>query len=111
MELLREILPAAKKFALLFNQTSVANVDAITKSYPDRAGSLGLRVQIYNVTTERDLIGAFDEVAQSGADGLVVAPDPFFNSTACAVRLRLLPNSIECQRFFNPAKLWWTADC
>ncbi len=76
MELLREILPAAKTLAVLVNQTNVAHVDAISNSYKDVAHALGLHVQILNVTPEHDLIDAFNEVAQSGADGLVVAPAP-----------------------------------
>jgi putative ABC transport system substrate-binding protein len=103
MELLREMLPAAKTFAVLVNQTSVANIDAISKSYQDLAHALGLRVQVLNVTTERDLIGAFTEMARLGADGLVVAPDPYFNSVrsqiAALCREHNLPTVFQFREF------------
>jgi putative ABC transport system substrate-binding protein len=103
MELLREMLPAAKTFAVLVNQTSVANFDAILKSYRDIAHALRLRVQVLNVTNERDLIGAFNDVARLGADGLVVAPDPYFNSVqsqiAALSRQHRVPTVFQFREF------------
>lgn len=48
----------------------------------ESAEALGLKLQVVNATSERDLEGAFDQLSQLQAGGLVICPDPLFTGLA-----------------------------
>jgi putative ABC transport system substrate-binding protein len=93
LELLHELLPAAKIMALLVNPTNLN-----TASIPDMqaaVGTLGLQLHVLHASTARDFDAVFATSLQLRAGGLVIgSADPFFTSqseqlAALSVRHRL----------------------
>ena len=80
LELLREVIPEARTVAVLVNLANVADPEAILNSYRDVAPALGLQLHFLDVNSEERLDEAFARLSQLKAHGLVIAPDPFFNS-------------------------------
>jgi putative tryptophan/tyrosine transport system substrate-binding protein len=77
--LLHELVPMAAIIALLINPTS-PNAETQSREMQAAARTLGLQLYIVYASTERDFDTAFGTLVQLRAGGLVIAPDPFFNS-------------------------------
>jgi putative ABC transport system substrate-binding protein len=80
MELLHEMVPDAKRMALLINPASPTLGDATSEALQAAAKTLGLQLQILTASTDSDLEAAFSRLVQSNAGGLVIGSDPFFTS-------------------------------
>jgi len=87
MELLRELLPAARLIGVLINPTG-PNLKAVLHDMNTAARTVGLPIHIAHASTETDLDGAFASLVQRRVDGLVIGTDTFFNSQS--VRLAAL---------------------
>jgi putative tryptophan/tyrosine transport system substrate-binding protein len=77
LELLRELIPAAKSIALLFNPTNPFS-EAVEMRIA--AGRLGLRPILVTATHPAEFEAAFAMLVKEGAGGLVVGADPLFNT-------------------------------
>jgi putative ABC transport system substrate-binding protein len=79
LEMLHELRPTATAFALLVNPNNAA---ALTQSGEVQAAAqrLGVKVAVLNASNDQGMNDAFAAVTQSGAAGLVVGADGFFNS-------------------------------
>ena len=106
LDLLRESVPLAKSFAVLFNprvgNTGVQQV----KDLQAAAGTLGLHLHIHEARTEDELPGVFAALRQQGAEGLVVVADVFTNSRSqqiAALALRHAVPAIFQSRAFTEA--------
>jgi putative ABC transport system substrate-binding protein len=92
VQLLREVVPKAATFALLFNPrlpTSPAQVAAMRKAVQ----AVGVSLVLAHASTDKELRDAFASLA-GRVDGLLLAPDPFFGFrrdriVALAARYRL----------------------
>jgi putative tryptophan/tyrosine transport system substrate-binding protein len=75
LELLRELVPAATRVAVLVKPAGVApeNVEAAARA-------MGLQVQVLNASTSRDINEAFASFVRERPDALFVVGDPFFVS-------------------------------
>jgi putative ABC transport system substrate-binding protein len=82
LELMQELLPKAKRFAVLVNPANQANLDMTIKGSEAPARALGLQLHFLNASTEHDIESAFEKLAQLEVGGLIVAADIFFNSRA-----------------------------
>ena len=80
LELMHELLPAVRVFALLVNPTNPALAEPATKEVQAAARALGLELHVLNASTQADFDSAFAKVIQSRAGGLVIGPDPLFTS-------------------------------
>jgi len=80
LELLRELLPQAKSFAVLTNPVNRVNAALITKGMEASARGLGIQIHFLNASAESELENAFAKFAQLGAGGIVLGGDPSFNS-------------------------------
>jgi len=78
LALLRELLPAATRLAVLVNPANAAHTEATLKDVEIAARTIGLQIQIVNASTSREIDGAFAGFARERADALFVLPDPFF---------------------------------
>jgi putative ABC transport system substrate-binding protein len=78
LEVMHELLPAAKVIAFLVNPGNPTLAETGTKQARETAEVLGLKLHVVNATSESDLDGAFDQLAQLQAGGLVICPDPLF---------------------------------
>jgi putative ABC transport system substrate-binding protein len=77
LELLRESVPSLAKVAVLWNPANRAEGVAV-KATETAAHSLGMSVAVEHVGSPSELDRAFSAIAQSGAKGVVVLPDPMF---------------------------------
>jgi putative ABC transport system substrate-binding protein len=77
---LRELVPAATRFALLVNPANTAATSATLADAETAARTLGLQVQTHQASTSREIDAAFAALVRERPDLLLVAPDGFFIS-------------------------------
>jgi putative ABC transport system substrate-binding protein len=75
--LLRELLPSAARVAVLVNPTNTTNAQATVRDVQSAAHAMGLKVQIFNASTNSEIDGAFATLVREQPDALFVAPDAF----------------------------------
>jgi ABC-type uncharacterized transport system substrate-binding protein len=80
LELLRELVPAATRVALLVNPANAANTETTLREGEPAARAIGLQIQVLNASTIREINAAFASFARERPDALFVGIDPFFNS-------------------------------
>jgi len=78
--LLRELVPAAARVAVLINPRNTTNTSSMLTELEPAARALGLQAQIFNASTSREIDAAFAGLAPERPDALFVAPDGFFTS-------------------------------
>ena len=81
LDLLHELVPTVKTIALLVNPTN-PNAEILSKDVQAAASTLGLQIHVLQARSDGDLAAAFDSLGQLGAGGLLIGPDPFFNTRA-----------------------------
>jgi putative tryptophan/tyrosine transport system substrate-binding protein len=79
LEVLREIVPSVRAFALIVNQAG-PNAVAVTEQTRAQARAFGIDLHVLPATTERQIEDAFAEAARLGVGGIVIGTDPFFNT-------------------------------
>jgi len=77
LELLRDLVPAAKIIGMLVNPTGQTAEQDVVQAAADK---LGQQVWMLKVSTDRELDAAFATAAEERIGGLLVSGDPFFNS-------------------------------
>ncbi len=80
LELLHELLPAARVMALLVNPTDPALAETTAREVQAATHILGLELHVLNASTERDFDAVFAKLSELRAGGLVIGPDVFFVS-------------------------------
>lgn len=80
LELMQELFPKAKRFAVLVNPANQQNLDMTMKGSEGPARALGLQLHFLNASTEHEIESAFEKLSQLEVGGLIVAADIFFNS-------------------------------
>jgi len=80
LELLRELVPAATRVAVLVNPADVANTETALRDVEAAARAMGLQIQVLNASTSREIDLAFATFAHERADALFVGPGAFFVS-------------------------------
>ena len=78
MQLLREVVPAARRVALFVNPTDQENYDSTIREAESAAR--GQELLVHTVATRRDIDAAFADIVRQRADALFVAPGSFFNT-------------------------------
>jgi putative ABC transport system substrate-binding protein len=76
MQLLRELVPAAHRVAVLVNPTDPEG----SRTLRDLEAAGGQQILAYNVTSGHDIDGAFGSMVREKADAVFVAPGTFFNT-------------------------------
>ena len=77
LELLKETVPGIRRVAVLSNPTQPTDVEYVSVLNV-AARSLGVQLEVLNVSAPEELDGAFAEINRRRADGLVVLPDGMF---------------------------------
>jgi ABC-type uncharacterized transport system substrate-binding protein len=103
LALLRELVPAAARIAVLVNPAGAEAAEATLKAARDAASALGLQINALNAATAGEIDAAFAVLGREGADALFVAGDSFFFSrrgqfATLAARDRL-PTSYALREF------------
>jgi putative ABC transport system substrate-binding protein len=79
LELLRELVPAATRMAVLVNPADVAVTESILRDVEAAARAMGVQIQLFKASTSREINAAFAELVRERPDALFVAPGPFFS--------------------------------
>ena len=83
LELLHEIMPAARVMALLVNPRNPAVAEATTNQMQAAARMLGLDLQVLHASNDDEVEAAFAKAAQMHTSAVVIsAGEPFFTSQA-----------------------------
>jgi putative ABC transport system substrate-binding protein len=77
LELLRELVPTATVIGFLVNPNNPAE-EPEAKDADAAARALGVRLQVLNTTSERDIDAAFTTLLERRTGALVVGSDPLF---------------------------------
>jgi len=88
LELLRELVPATTRVAVLINPANTENTESTLREVEAAARAMGLQIQVLNASTSREIDAAFATIVRERPDALFVGNDAFFN--ARRVQLALL---------------------
>jgi putative ABC transport system substrate-binding protein len=77
LEVLHELLPQAKTFALLVNPTNVTNTPAILRDLQAAAQKTGLTLRVLHASSEDEIDRAFAALDADRSDGLMIGTDGF----------------------------------
>jgi len=80
LELLHELVPTATIIAALVNPTNPGLAEPETRYLQAAARTLGLTLHLLHASSEQEIDTAFMTLDQLRAGGLVIGPDPYFNS-------------------------------
>ena len=80
LELLRELVPAAARVAVLVNPVNARTTAATLRDIEPAARTMGLQIQVINASTSREINAAFATFVRERPDALFVDPDPFLTS-------------------------------
>ena len=78
--LMHELLPKAKRLAVLLNPANANTADATVKALGDAAPGLGLELLYFKASTAAEIDAAFAAAVNAKADALFIAPDGYFAS-------------------------------
>src|SRR5262245_36309305 len=78
--LLRELVPAAERVAVLVNPGNVATTEIILRDVEPAARTIGLHTQVFNASTSGEIDAAFAAFARERPDGIFVGLDQFLVS-------------------------------
>jgi ABC-type uncharacterized transport system substrate-binding protein len=76
--LMHELLPKARRLAVLVNHANPITAEATTKALNDAAPGLGLQLLFFKAGTAAEIDAAFAAFADARAEALFIAPDGFF---------------------------------
>ena len=94
LELLHELVPKAKSFAMFVNPTNPLNTNFNLKSLEESARARGLQLHVLSVSTEGDFDAAFAKLVQLQVEGLVFPADIIFNSRAQQLATMTLKHAV-----------------
>src|SRR5262249_34666537 len=80
LELLRELVPAATRVAVLVNPANAANTETTLRDVEAAARVIGLQIQVLNASTNREISAAFTTLVRQRSDVLFVGNDAFFTT-------------------------------
>src|SRR5262245_58357983 len=80
LELLRELVPATARVAVLVNPANVSNSETTLRDIRSAARMMGLQIQVLNAGTNHDINAAFATLVSERPDALFVGIDSFLLS-------------------------------
>ena len=80
LELLREMVPAATRVAVLVSPSNATSSDITVRDTAAAARAMGLQVQVLNADTSHEIDAAFARLARERSDAVYVDSTPFFDS-------------------------------
>ena len=104
--LLRDLVPGAKRVAVIINPSNVATAEVTSKEVQKAAGDFGLQMQILNATSSDEINAAFAAISRERAEALFVAPDGFFSSRRVQLAVLAARNGVPAaypSRYFVEA--------
>lgn len=80
LALLHEVLPSAKRIAVLNNPANPAEAEPAMRQASDASRALGLDIKIFDVRAGEEIEAAFSSLVDWRAEAVFVAPDPMFST-------------------------------
>jgi putative ABC transport system substrate-binding protein len=80
LELLRELVQGVARVAVLVNTANAVNAETTSREAEAAARAIGLKIQIVNASTSREINAAFAIFGRERPDAVFIGVDPFFNS-------------------------------
>jgi putative tryptophan/tyrosine transport system substrate-binding protein len=80
LELLREVVPAATRVAVLVNPTNALTTESTLRDVQSAARAMGLQIQVVNASTSHEINAAFATFVRERPDALFVGLDVFLNN-------------------------------
>jgi putative tryptophan/tyrosine transport system substrate-binding protein len=80
LEILRELVPAAARVAVLVNPANHVQNETTSREVAEAARGMGLQIQLLNASTSREIDAAFATLGRERPDALFVGSDTFFTS-------------------------------
>jgi putative ABC transport system substrate-binding protein len=80
LELLRQLVPAATRVAVLVNPAFATLTENTLRDVEAAARAMGLQIEVLSADTSREIDAAFEIIGREQPDALFVGPGPFFNS-------------------------------
>jgi putative ABC transport system substrate-binding protein len=80
LEILRELVPAATRVAVLINPANATNAEATLSAAETATRAMGLQIQALKASTSLEINAAFATLMRERPDALFVGQDAFFNS-------------------------------
>jgi len=93
LELLRELVPAARRVAVLVNPTD-ANAETVLRDVDTATRAMGLQIQILNVSTSQDIDATFATFARERPDAVFVSGGSLFVSRRVQLVLLAARNAV-----------------
>jgi putative tryptophan/tyrosine transport system substrate-binding protein len=78
--LMHELLPKAKRLAVLVNPANAKTADATGRALRTAASSLGMELLFFKASTAAEIDAAFAAIVDAKADAVFIAPDGYFAS-------------------------------
>src|SRR5262245_60488006 len=78
--LLREMVPATDRVAILVNPRNAANAEANLREIRAAGPDIGLRIEVVNASTRTEIDASFATLVREQITALLVSGDGFFNS-------------------------------
>jgi len=94
LELLRELVPAATRLAVLVNPANATITETTLRDAGPAVAAMGLQIQIIRASTNREIDAAFAAIASDRSTALFVAADPFFDSRRVHLSLAAMRHEI-----------------
>ena len=85
LELLRELVPAAARVAVLVNPANPADTETTLRDVEPAARAMGLQIQVLNASTSREIDAAFETFVRERPDALFVGTDRLLHQPACPI--------------------------
>jgi putative ABC transport system substrate-binding protein len=97
--LMHELLPNAKRFAVLVNPANPMTTEATSKDLREAAPGLGLELFFFNASTPAEIDTAFSAIAAAKAEALYIAPEGLFSSRGPQLVTLTARDRIPCSTF------------
>jgi putative tryptophan/tyrosine transport system substrate-binding protein len=101
--LMHELLPKAKRVAVLLNPANASTADATVKALGDAASRLGLELLYFKASTAAEIDAAFAAIVDAKADALFIAPDGYFASRGSQLATLAARNRMPSSAFVRDA--------
>jgi putative ABC transport system substrate-binding protein len=98
---MHELLPKAKRLAVLVNPANATTAGATTKALNEGAPGLGLQLLFFHASTTAEIDGAFAAIAEARADALFISPDGYFASQHLQMATLAARNRIPASDFVS----------
>jgi putative ABC transport system substrate-binding protein len=97
--LMHEMLPKAKRFAVLLNPGNNVTAEGTSKALSAAAGVLGLELLFFKASTAAEIETAFASIARERAEALFIAPDGYFVSRSVQFATLTARNRLPASAF------------